>query len=255
MRMLRASSPRRLAFLAGVAGLVAVMVVVAVLAASSGAPPAAVVPVVVVPGYGGDASSLQPLTAFLRSQGHAVEPVTLPLAGTGDIERSARALADVVSGLNASTVDLVGFSAGGIVVRHYVKAFGGAQKARRVVLLGTPNHGTEIAELATSFDPSVCEGACAQLGPRSSFLQDLNSGDETPAGPSYYSIWTASDLTVTPPQSAELEGAINIRLQDACRSARTAHGELVTDPLALGLVKEALQGELTAASGAGDCVR
>lgn len=249
--MVRGSSPRRLAFLAGVAGLVAVVVVVAVLAAGSGAPPAAAVPVVVVPGYGGDASSLQPLTSFLRKQGRVVEPVTLPLNGTGDIDRSARALADVVAGLNASTVDLVGFSAGGIVVRHYVKALGGAQSARRVVLLGTPNHGTEIAELATSFDPSVCEGACAQLGPRSSFLQDLNAGDETPAGASYYSIWTAFDLTVTPPQSAELEGAVNIRVQDVCRNARTAHGELVTDPLALRLVKEALQGELSATPGPG----
>lgn len=251
--MVRGSSPRRLAFLAGVAGLVAVVAVVAVLAAGSGAPPAAAVPVVVVPGYGGDASSLQPLTSLLRKQGRVVEPVTLPLNGTGDIDRSARALADVVAGLNASSVDLVGFSAGGIVVRHYLKALDGSEWARRVVLLGTPNHGTEIAELATSFDPSVCEGACAQLGPRSSFLQDLNAGDETPAGASYYSIWTAFDFTVTPPQSAELEGAINVRVQDVCRNARTAHGELVTDPLALRLVKEALQGELSATPGAGGC--
>ncbi|MDQ3660491.1 MAG: lipase [Actinomycetota bacterium] len=241
--MFRASSPRRLVFLAGAAGLAALIVLVVVLTASSGSPPAAAVPVVVVPGYGGDASSLQPLTNFLRRQGRIVEPVTLPLNGTGDVDRSARALADVISGLNGSTVDLVGFSAGGIVVRHYVKAFGGAQSARRVVLLGTPNHGTELAELATSFDPSACEGACAQLGPRSSFLRDLNSGDETPAGPSYYSLWTAFDLTVTPPRSAELEGAINIRVQDICRNARTAHGELVTDPIALRLVEDALQGE------------
>jgi len=101
----------------------------------------------------------------------------------------------------------------------------------------------------------VCKGACAQLGPRSSFLQDLNSGDETPEGASYYSIWTAFDLTVTPPQSAELEGAINIRVQDICRNARTAHGELVTDPLALGIVREALRGEPTSAPDAGGCAR
>jgi triacylglycerol esterase/lipase EstA (alpha/beta hydrolase family) len=211
--------------------------------------------VVVVPGYGGAASSVQPLTSFLRNQGRVVEPVTLPLNGTGDIDRSARALADVVAGLNASTVDLVGFSAGGIVVRHYLKALDRSGWARRVVLLGTPNHGTEIVELATSFDPSVCEGACAQLGPRSTFLQDLNAGDETPAGAAYYSIWTAFDLTVTPPQSAELEGAVNIRVQDVCRDARTTHGELVSHPLVLGLVADALEGKLTSPVGAGDCVR
>ncbi|CAN5546327.1 lipase [soil metagenome] len=253
--MLRPSSPRRLVFFSAIAGLIVVMAVVALLAGRSSAPLAGTVPVVLVPGYGGNASSLQPLTSFLRRKGRAVEPVTLPLNGTGDIDRSARALADAVSGLNASTVDLVGFSAGGIVVRHYVKALGGAEPARRVVLLGTPNHGTEIAELATSFDPSVCKGACAQLGPRSSFLQDLNSGDETPEGASYYSIWTAFDLTVIPPQSAELEGAINIRVQDICRNARTAHGELVTDPLALGIVREALRGEPTSAPDAGGCAR
>jgi len=251
--MLGASSPHRLVFLAGVAGLIAVILVVSVLAAGLEPPPAAAVSVVVVPGYGGDASSVQPLTSFLRNQGRVVEPVTLPLNGTGDIDRSARALADVVAGLNASTVDLVGFSAGGIVVRHYLKALDRSGWARRVVLLGTPNHGTEIAELATSFDPSVCEGACAQLGPRSSFLQDLNAGDETPAGASFYSIWTAFDLTVTPPQSAELEGAVNIRVQDVCRNARTAHGELVSDPLSLGLVNQALLGELRSPQETGGC--
>ena len=253
--MLRASSPRRLAFLAGVAGLVAVILIVSVVAADLEPPPAAAVPVVVVPGYGGDASSVQPLTSFLRNQGRVVEPVTLPLNGTGDIDRSARALADVVAGLKASTVDLVGFSAGGIVVRHYLKTLDRWGWARRVVLLGTPNHGTEIAELATSFDPSVCEGACAQLGPRSSFLQDLNAGDETPAGASFYSIWTAFDLTVTPPQSAELEGAVNIRVQDVCRDARTTHGELVSHPVALGLVEDALEGKLASPLGVADCAR
>jgi triacylglycerol lipase len=232
-----------MAFLVGGGGLVAVIVVVAVLAARSETPSARAVPVVVVPGYGGDATSLQSLTRFLRRQGRVVQPVTLPLNGTGEIDISARSLAATVAGLDTSTVDLVGFSAGGIVVRHYVKALGGARPARRVVLLGSPNHGTDIAELATSFDPRVCEGACAQLGPRSSFLQELNAEDETPAGVSFYTIWTASDMTVTPPESAELEGAVNIRVQDVCRSARTAHGELIADPLALGLVHQALRGE------------
>jgi hypothetical protein len=122
-----------------------------------------------------------------------------------------------------------------------------------VVLLGAPNHGTELAGAAAALDPGLCAGACAQLAPGSSLLEELNRDDETPPGPEFFSIWTALDQTVTPPATARLDGAANIEVQDVCASAGLGHGGLVADPLALGLVVEALAGTLPEEPGAGDC--
>jgi triacylglycerol esterase/lipase EstA (alpha/beta hydrolase family) len=140
-----------------------------------------------------------------------------------------------------------------VVVRVLLEDPARALRARRVVLLGTPNHGTELAGAAAAFDPGLCSGACAQLVPGSSLLAELNRGDETPPGPEFFSIWTELDQTVLPPATAALEGAANIPVQDVCASARLGHGGLVTDPLALGLVVEALAGTLPQEPGAGDC--
>jgi triacylglycerol lipase len=141
------------------------------------------------------------------------------------------------------------------VARLWLAGPAGALRARRVVLLGAPNHGAELAGAAAGLDPGLCAGACAQLAPGSALLAELNRGDGTPPGPRVFSIWTALDQTVTPPATAVLEGAANIRVQDVCAASRLGHGGLVTDPLALGLTLGALEGTLPEAPGAGDCAR
>ena len=241
--------------------LVAALVVAVVLAGAGAAVvalrpserDAGPVPVVLVPGYGGSAASLSPVTARLRDAGRKAIPITLPQQGTGDMMRSATALAKVVERTNAGGVDLVGFSAGAVVVRTYLKMLEGASVARHVVLLGAPNHGADLATLVATFDPRLCVAACAQLTRGSSFLERLNAGDETPDGPDYTSIRTALDRIVTPPTSAVLDGALNVRLQDVCRNARASHGDLVRDPLSLGLVIKALDGALDEPPGRADC--
>jgi triacylglycerol lipase len=212
------------------------------------------VPVLLVPGYNGTPGSLDTLAARLRSAGREVVMVGLPDRGTGDLRASARVLAAAADRTGAARVDLVGFSAGGVAVRVLLADPVRALRARRVVLLGTPNHGTELAGAAAALDPGgLCDGACAQLVPGSALLAELNRGDETPPGPEFFSIWTALDQTVTPPATALLEGAANIRVQDVCPSARLGHGGLVADPLALGLVVGALAGTLPDPPSSGDC--
>jgi triacylglycerol lipase len=253
-------SPRRrllvVVALAVIVALAAVAAVAAGLARRAGpAGPVGAVeaPVLVVPGYNGTPASVGALAARLRSAGRRVVVVALPDRGTGDLRASARALGAAVDRTGAARVDLVGYSAGGVVVRLWLADPARALRARRVVLLGTPNHGTELAGAAAALDPGLCAGACAQLAPGSALLAELNRGDETPPGPRFFSIWTALDQTVTPPATAVLEGAANIRVQDVCPSARLGHGALVADPLALGLVVQALEGTLPDPPGADDC--
>jgi triacylglycerol lipase len=214
--------------------------------------PGAPVPVLLVPGYDGTPAVFDRLAGLLGAAGRPVVRIALPDRGTGDIGASARVLARAVDRSGAARVDLVGYSAGGIVVRAYLDLPGRAAAARHVVLLGSPNHGAEIAGLAASLEPGLCPRACAQLAPASSFLARLNA-DPTPPGPDYTSIWTARDQTVTPPASAVLAGARNVRVQDVCAASGVGHGGLVTDPLVLGLAVRALQGTLPGAPGPADC--
>lgn len=198
--------------------------------------------VVLVPGYGGSTASIEVLAARLEAAGRTAVVVHLPGDGTEDLDLDVPALAAAVRGAlagGAPSVDVVGYSAGGVVARLY-EAGAGAAVTRRVVTLGSPHHGTSLAGLGARLVPAICPAACQQLVPGSSLLTALNKGDETPAGPAWYSLWTAVDQTVTPPDSARLAGATNVRLQDVCPGATTTHGDLPRDPQVQALVLAAL---------------
>jgi triacylglycerol lipase len=206
-------------------------------------------PVLLVPGYGGSTASLQELADRLTAAGRDATVVALPGDGTGDLQASADALGDAVTAVLARTgaesVDVVGYSAGGVTARLWV-ADGGASVARRVVTLGSPHHGTTLADLAGTVAPNQCPQGCQQLTTGSPLLSRLNAGDETPSGPTWVSIWTTQDETVTPPDSARLDGAINLTVQSVCANAQVGHGGLPRDPL----VEEIVAAEL----GPGDPV-
>ena len=68
---------------------------------------------------------------------------------------------------------MVGYSAGGVVARYWVQDLGGRAQTRRLVTLGSPHHGTEIAELGTLF-AGACPVACRQLLPTSPLLGALD---------------------------------------------------------------------------------
>jgi len=199
-------------------------------------------PVLLVPGYGGSTSAVEVLAGRLRAAGHTAVVVGLPGDGRDDLESYVPVLdAAVQRALDggAPSVDVVGYSAGGVVARLWA-ADGGAEVARRVVTLGAPHHGTGLAALGARYAPAACPQACRQLVPGSALLDALNDGDETPAGPVWLSLWTALDETVTPPDSARLAGAVNLQLQDLCPGADTPHGGLPRDARVQDLVLAAL---------------
>ena len=195
-------------------------------------------PVLLVPGYGGSTDVLVPLMRQLQAHGREVLVVELPGDGTGDLREAARALesvADTALKGGAPSVDVVGYSAGGITARLWVKELDGAAHARRVVTLGSPHHGTQLAALGPLLG-ATCPVGCQQLVPGSELLADLNDGDETPAGPQWLSLWSATDQVVTPPGTARLQGATNVVLQDVCPGTAADHGQLATMPLVAGIV-------------------
>ncbi len=200
-------------------------------------------PVLLVSGYGGSVASLEPLRTHLEGQGRDVV-VGPPLGdGTGDLRRQAQALGEAAESAlatyHATSVDVVGYSAGGVVARSWVRDHGGAAVARRVFSIGTPQHGTELAAEAAGIFGG-CPEACEQLASGSSFLRALNAGDETPDGPRFVSVWSRTDEVVLPPDSARLAGALDLTVQDSCPRARTSHGALPGDPVVLATLDSTL---------------
>lgn len=239
-------APRRRAF---VLALLAVAAVVAVLVGLGVAheyrvPPAADpdVPgaVVLVPGYGGNRAAFIGLTERLLAEGRRAVIVELPSGGTGDLVAQGAAIDDTVRELlddGEPSVDVVGYSAGGVATRVYLDRGRTAPAVRRVVTLGSPLRGAELAAAGGALVPGACPRACQQLAPGSALLTGLATA---PPGLPWLSLWTADDETVTPPDSAELPGTDAVRLQDVCSDATVVHSRLPSDPLAVGLVLRGL---------------
>ena len=201
-------------------------------------------PVLLVPGYGGNVDSLAPLAARLRSTGRTAVVVDPVGDGTGDLRTQAEHLDEVArqarDATGAASVDVVGYSAGGVVARLWVRDYGGAELARRVLTIGSPQHGSTQAELGASL-AGGCPTACEQLVPGSDLLRRLNAGDETPDGPQWATVRSTADQVVTPVESAALAGAVNIVVQDVCPGSATAHGDLPRDPVVLAALTSVLR--------------
>jgi triacylglycerol lipase len=214
-------------------------------------------PIVLVPGYGGSTRSLERLAVKLRATGRTAAVFPLPGDGTGDLGAQARALDQFVATVRGDepSVDLIGYSAGGVVARLWVSEHGGRKFTRRVVTIGSPHHGTRVAGLARAFASSSCPAACQQLAPDSALLGGLNSDDETPSGPLWTSLWTDQDQIVTPPDSGRLAGSTAVRLQSVCADERTDHTGLPDSPLVAGVVLDAVGAPAPAPPTAADCAR
>jgi triacylglycerol esterase/lipase EstA (alpha/beta hydrolase family) len=170
--------------------------------------------------------------------------------GTGPIERSSAELAQFVQRVRAASgaakVDIVGFSQGGMMPRHYLRFGGGAANVRALVGLSPPNHGTASTLGVLPGGPAVIElglgTSLRQQGTGSDFLRALNSGGDTVAGVRYTVIQTRYDEAVTPYTSAFLSGpgVTNILLQDRFPLDLSDHLAISYDPVALRYVLDAL---------------
>jgi uncharacterized alpha/beta hydrolase family protein len=247
-------SPRRRLLFGVIAALVLVLAVAGVVAfvldrGGTGEPADQATPgtVLLVPGYGGNQRSLAQLAERIRATGRTATVVTPPGDGTGDLRKQAENLKDAAQRAvddGAPSVDIVGYSAGGVVTWAYLVQYDGLPLTRRVVTLGSPLHGAKLAAAGAAFGGAACPDACRQLAPGSDLLDDLG---EDPAPLPWLSVWTENDETVQPPDSARLDGATNVSMQSICPGAAISHSQLPVAPQVTALVLNAIgTGPITA---------
>jgi triacylglycerol lipase len=195
--------------------------------------------VVLIPGYGGDAGSLAGLAGHLRDAG--MDVVVADIAdGHGDLRGYGAEVADLAAGLvadGAASVDLVGYSAGGLIARAAVEA--DPAVIGRVVTIATPHAGTAAAGLGAMLaDAAACPTACRQLAPDSDFLDSLRP----PGDPArWLSAYSASDDVIRPADSSLLDGVTNVEVTAACGTGALDHGGIVRSPATAALVRAFLR--------------
>jgi triacylglycerol lipase len=123
--------------------------------------------------------------------------------------------------------DLVGFSMGGLVCRHYVQMLGGSRRVDRLVTISTPNHGTLLAFLNSRV-------ACREMRPGSQFLQKLNRDYSALRDLNVISFWTPWDLVILPAKSSRMPVGTNMEI------SALAHPLMILQRRALDEIAKAL---------------
>ncbi|MFB9909263.1 esterase/lipase family protein [Allokutzneria oryzae] len=169
------------------------------------------------------------LAPELRAGGWCYYTLDYGNAGLNPVAQSARELATFVDQVRtqtgASTVDIVGYSQGGMMPRHYLKFLGGAAKVNSVIGIAPSNHGT-TQPLAKLLGATFCP-ACDDQAAGSAFLRALNEGGDLAGDVRYTTIATRYEEVVTPYRGQALSGpsnrVTNVVLQDSCPAHFTEH--------------------------------
>ena len=124
------------------------------------------------------------IVRHLRALGCHAHAVRLP--GAASVPARARILVDKIEALGHARVDIIAHSLGGLDARYAIAKLGLAAKVRSLVTVGTPHHGTPLADRAIE---SRIRKAVAAIGIPLSALDWLSTpavarfNDEVPDAP------------------------------------------------------------------------
>ncbi len=166
------------------------------------------VPLLLIHGFLGTRGSMYLLERRLVEDGFLVVSFNIGALNVRDIRRSAfmihRKIDRILAETPAKKIDILGHSMGGLIGLYYVKKLGGASRVRRLVMMGTPVHGTWAALLGVA-TLGLWSTSSWQLLPRSRFLDELHQG-QVPEDVEIHTIAAARDWVV-PLATTRLAGA------------------------------------------------
>jgi pimeloyl-ACP methyl ester carboxylesterase len=208
------------------------------------AKPAAGDVVVLVHGLFQTRATMEPMEAYLK-QGGARQVINFGYTSTkADIEGHAKALQEVLRGFDAGTkISFIGHSMGCIVIRAMLdKRDGAAWKLGRVVMLGPPNQGAEMARRLSGI-----RSVRNLLGPGFEQLADREGQAlaEFPAPPCEFAVIAGASpkwLLNNPLIAGEDDWIVGVgetRLEGAkCEACvRSHHGNIVHDLRVMRMVE------------------
>ncbi|MES2126494.1 MAG: alpha/beta fold hydrolase [Pseudomonadota bacterium] len=176
-------------------------------------PGSEVAPVLLLHGYGCNSGYWAHLLPLLRAA--RISHATLDLEPTlADIDDYVPAVARGVEALRqasgATEVTLVAHSMGGLVARAYLRDHGIGQIAR-VITLGTPHHGTSLANFGIGRNAiQMRRSLDAVEAPESAWLHALAATENAALRARITSIYTHHDNIIAPQTSSLLPDAHNI---------------------------------------------
>ena len=165
-------------------------------------------PVLLIHGFLGTRGSMFPLERRLEADGLTVFSFNLGALNYRDIRGSAflihRKIESILSQTSVKRIDIVGHSMGGLIGLYYIKRLGGKSRVRRLIMMGTPVHGTWAALFGVA-TLGLFSTSSWQLLPRSRFLDELKEGP-IPPEVEVYTLAAARDRVV-PLSTTRLRGA------------------------------------------------
>ncbi len=201
-------------------------------------------PVLLVHGMFSTGKDLADLQQYLATRGFA-PVVAMDLSandGTVGIAELSTEVAAAVEQLRKETgraqIDIVGYSMGAMVSRHYIQRRGGKDMVRRFVSIAGPHHGVIGGLLSDR--PGIRD-----MRPESPLVQDLESDPNPFAAVEVFDFWFPLDAIIVPSISAILRGS---RL--SCPFIVKSHNDMIHDGRTQAAVAEVLRtGTLEAKDG------
>jgi triacylglycerol lipase len=189
-------------------------------------------PILFVHGYNSSASTWNTMVARFKQDGWTDAELVAwgydwHQSNATTAAQLAQKVNDILVQTGATQVDIVTHSMGALSSRYFLK-YGGLAPVDAWVSLGGPNHGTDAGNACGDL-------SCFEMRVGSSFLTDLNAGDETPGAYRYGTWRSPCDFVV--PTGVALSGALNTAV-----SSCVFHTQLNEDATIYAQVRDFVDG-------------
>lgn len=172
------------------------------------------------------------MAAALVASGRCVYGVNYGDGGVTSVTASAAQAAALVAAVlidtGARTVDVIGYSQGGLVLRTALRLNGIGGQVATAVLIAPSWHGT-TSRVAASVPAALCQ-ACADQVAGSPLLRRLAAGGDLDGSVRYAEISTRTDIVVTPVESQVPDGPADrvrsVVVENVCPALVTDHVRL-----------------------------
>ncbi|MCC3529282.1 MAG: triacylglycerol lipase [Microcoleus sp. PH2017_22_RUC_O_B] len=188
-------------------------------------------PVILIHGIWDTKTIFSQMSARLTQLGWAVHSINLtPNDGSLGLDSLAKQLADYISETfdPEQTLDIVGYSMGGIVSRYYVQRLGGINRVQRFITISSPHKGTLTAY-------SLPLPGYLDMRPDSGLLRDLNQDVTVLKRINFTSMWTPFDIMILPSNSSQMPVGKEVKLNVML------HRQMVTETQSINALIEELK--------------